>query len=235
MDKTSYKGKGCVSLKSSEFCAMQILLCAATEAEIKPAVNFISTNNLPVEILITGVGLPAAMYAITKKVCSQKFGYIVQAGVAGAFNVHLHLGQVVIVESDTIGDLGVKDENSFQSLFDMGFVDANESPWSERRLVNTTKDYEHLGLSVVNGITVNEISTDAERIRFYNKLLGADVETMEGAALHYVGIMEGLRFIQIRSISNYVGERDKKKWDLHDAIKNLNTELQRVLNRFFYQ
>ncbi|MFZ1371603.1 MAG: futalosine hydrolase, partial [Ferruginibacter sp.] len=56
------------------------------------------------------------------------------------------------------------------------------------------------------------------------------IETMEGAALHYVCLQENIPFLQIRSISNYVGERDKIKWKLKEAIENLNTDLIKLIN-----
>jgi futalosine hydrolase len=52
---------------------------------------------------------------------------------------------------------------------------------------------------------------------------------MEGAALHYVCLQENIPFLQIRSISNRVGERDKAKWEFKEAIKNLNKELAVLL------
>ncbi|ULT38317.1 hypothetical protein KRR40_24600 [Niabella defluvii] len=54
---------------------------------------------------------------------------------------------------------------------------------------------------------------------------------MEGAALHYVALMEKIPFLQIRGISNYVGERDKRKWNFKDAIDNLNNELVRIVEQ----
>jgi futalosine hydrolase len=40
---------------------------------------------------------------------------------------------------------------------------------------------------------------------------------MEGAALHYTCLMEKIPFMQLRSISNYIAERDKSKWG-HEEI-----------------
>jgi futalosine hydrolase len=37
--------------------------------------------------------------------------------------------------------------------------------------------------------------------------------------------VEKIPFIQIRSISNYIGERDKTKWNIKDAIIHLNKKL----------
>jgi futalosine hydrolase len=44
---------------------------------------------------------------------------------------------------------------------------------------------------------------------------------MEGAALHYVGGITNTPFIQIRAVSNYVGERNKAKWKLKESIEQL--------------
>ena len=57
-------------------------------------------------------------------------------------------------------------------------------------------------------------------------------ETMEGAALHYVCLQQNLPFLQIRSISNEVGERDKSKWKIKEAVEDLNSELIKLLNHF---
>jgi futalosine hydrolase len=54
---------------------------------------------------------------------------------------------------------------------------------------------------------------------------------MEGAALHYIGLKENIPFLQLRSISNYVGERDKEKWQLQEAIRNVNLVLQELLTK----
>ena len=54
---------------------------------------------------------------------------------------------------------------------------------------------------------------------------------MEGAALHYVCLQEKVPFIQLRAISNYVGERDKSKWKMQEAITNLHNELLKLLNQ----
>jgi futalosine hydrolase len=48
---------------------------------------------------------------------------------------------------------------------------------------------------------------------------------MEGGGLHYVCLQEKIPFLQLRSISNDIGERDKTKWDIRTAIANLNARL----------
>ena len=82
---------------------------------------------------------------------------------------------------------------------------------------------------VVDGVTVNEISTRNSVINYYRDQLGAVSESMEGAALHYVGLKEKIPFMQLRSLSNFAGERDKKKWKMQESISNLNRELEVLL------
>jgi futalosine hydrolase len=53
---------------------------------------------------------------------------------------------------------------------------------------------------------------------------------MEGAALHFIALHQKIPFIQLRSISNNVGERDKTKWKIKEAISNLNEELKNFID-----
>lgn len=63
----------------------------------------------------------------------------------------------------------------------------------------------------MTGISVNEITTQAQKVRFYKKQFNPVIESMEGAALHYIALQEKIPFIQLRSTSNYIAERNKKK------------------------
>ncbi|MDB5197253.1 MAG: hypothetical protein JWP88_1624 [Flaviaesturariibacter sp.] len=208
---------------------MSILLCAATSFEIQPTLDLLQQKGWQarVEVLITGVGLLAATYALTKSVTLVKPGLLLQAGIAGSFDKNLSLTQVVAVKDEVVGDLGVMEGGSFKSLFDMGFQSANEHPWREGVLRNPHPSLlEKTGLPQVKSVTINEISTAPARIAYYKNELGVSVESMEGAALHYVALQEDIPFLQLRAISNHVGERDKGKWNLQGSIASLNQHLQ---------
>lgn len=211
---------------------MPVLLCAATAAEIEPTIRFIKTQNLShaVDVLLTDVGLLQATYTITKAATFLKPHIIIQAGVAGCFERSIPLGTTMVVLRETVGDMGVLQNNTFTSAFAMGLLKANEHPWTGEKLENGyTELIKKAGFVLADGITVNEISTSEDRISYYKNGLGATVESMEGAALHYVGLMEKIPFLQLRSICNYVGERDKEKWEMTLAIDNLNAALQSIL------
>jgi futalosine hydrolase len=211
---------------------MEVLLCAATRFEIEPTIQYLASENITnIDILITGVGLLSATYQITKAVSRKRPQLILQAGIAGTFDSNLQLGSVVLVESETIGDLGVMEQGMFRSVFDMKLVQENDTPWSHGSLLNASEILNQSKLQKVRSVSINEITTLPSRIEHYKSSLGATVESMEGAALHYVGLMENIPFLQMRSLSNFVGERDKSKWHIKEAIENLNKELIQIISK----
>ena len=211
---------------------MQLLLCASTEFEIGPAIEFIREENIQnVDILITGVGMMTTTYSLTKTVFNKRPDFILQAGVGGCLDQKLPLSKIVLVENENIGDLGVEENGIFKTLFDLKLLERNAAPWTNGKLSNNVEVLKSTGLTIVDGVTVNEISTNKERINYYKNQLNASVESMEGAALHFVALQEKIPFLQMRSLSNFVGERDKSKWVMDVAIAHLNVELKRILTK----
>jgi futalosine hydrolase len=215
---------------------MNCLLIAATAKEIGPFLDFYRNpvnsfeQGRSVDVLITGIGLTASMYAITKQLHLKRPDLVVQAGVAGCFDKKLAPGSVVAVGKETIADQSVVELKKLKTLFDLKLVPQDQPPYKKGWLVNPHKDLlKRSGLKVVTGVSVNEITTAHQKIKFYTKNFKPVVESMEGAALHYVALMERIPFLQIRSISNVIGERNKKKWDMNASIRNLNNELIRIL------
>jgi futalosine hydrolase len=210
---------------------MNCLLIAATTKEIEPFLAYLKQapagekNNLP-DVLITGIGLTATAYHLTRQLQLKKYNLVIQAGVAGCFNKKLLLGSVVVVKKDAIADQSVIELKQLKTLFDLKLVPADQFPYTKTWLVNP---YDALlkktKLKVVKSISVNEITTSKQKILFYEESFNAVTESMEGAALHYTCLMENVPFLQLRSMSNYIGERNKKNWNMKESIINLNTEL----------
>ncbi len=216
---------------------MPILVCAATAFEIQQATSFIQQNKLQnkITVLITGIGLTATTYRLTKQVLTSSPKLIIQAGIAGSLNPNLPLSKTVVVKQDSFGDLGVSENDQFKNVFELGLVEKNISPWKNEKLLNTNTDLLKItGLQIVDSVSIQEITTDRNRIDYYKNTLGAEIETMEGAALHYIGLMENIPFLQLRTISNYAGERNKTKWKLQESIEQLNVELQQLLIKLLH-
>lgn len=210
---------------------MSLLIVAATTSEIEPLLKDLrKRKSLPdIDVLITGPGLLAATWSITRQVQLKKPAFIIQAGLAGSFSTSLVPGTVVTVRDEIVADLGVMEDGSFHNLFDLGLAEADAYPFRKGKLVNSNRLITQLSYPVVRAITVNEITTDPSRTGYYRKQLKATIESMEGAALHYIGLMEKIPFLQLRAISNYIGERDKSKWKMQQAIRKLNKALIELL------
>ncbi len=208
---------------------MKLLVVSATELEIAPSLPFLRKGKIPV--VFTGVGAPQSVYAITRAMQRHQPQLVIQAGIGGCFDKNIGLGAVVAISQELFGDIGVQERKEWRSVFDMGFVKPDQKPFKRGVLKNPHKKMLRMaGLNAVGGVTINEISTNKARISLL-KAQGAVIESMEGAALHYVALMEKIPFLQIRSVSNYVGERDKSKWNFKDAIGNLNQELVRIIEQ----
>lgn len=208
---------------------MSILLISATKQEVNPSLRLLKQKG--VNVVITGVGSAPALYHILKAVQQYRPLLMIQAGIGGRFDRQLALGEVVAVSEDSFGDLGVLENRQWRSVFDLGFAQPNQKPFKNGQLKNLHRSLlKSCGLKCLPAVTVNEISTNKQSIRLL-KEQGAAIESMEGAALHYVALMEKIPFLQIRSISNDVGERNKSKWNFTDAIANLNKELVRIIKQ----
>lgn len=215
---------------------MNCLIVAATAREIAPFLEYYRNTekteylDLHLDVLITGIGMTATTYHLVKQLSIRKPDLVIQAGVAGCFNASTPLGTVVAIEQDTIADQSVIELKSLKTLFDLKLVPCNQFPYKKGWLINPSKVLlKRTRLKAVKGISVNQITTSKQMIRFYKEHFNPVTESMEGAALHYVCLSENIPFLQIRSISNYIGERNKKKWNMADSINELNKELIRLL------
>ena len=224
---------------------MDILLVAATSFEIQPTIDFFraaypnpgptADPRPPVLPLITGVGSIATTWSLMRQFDHHRPDLIIQAGIAGCFTGR-PAGEVLVIKEEVLADLGVWENNRFNNLFDLKLAGPDIPPFSAGRLPNPYRKLINLtSLEPVRSATVNEITTDPHRIRWHQQNTAAVVEGMEGGALHYVCLQEKIPFLQLRSVSNEVGVRDKTKWDIRLAISRLNEQLIRLLQQLAQQ
>jgi len=225
---------------------MKILILSATQKEIKSLVGMFKLKNQPepyfgrymyknysIDVLITGIGSISAAYMLMKFVTAEVYDFVIQVGIAGSYNKKLHIGSVVQVLNEQFADLGVEDKNKFVTLFEEGICSPDKLPYSGGKLVNPANfDPEIVkDIPCVSGITVNCVSGSNETISLYRNKFTPDIESMEGAVLFYVCIMEDIPFLELRGISNFVEERNKKLWNVELAVNSSNKALQKILSK----
>ena len=181
-----------------------------------------------VEFLISGVGAYATQYSLHEYCVRHEPEGIVCAGIAGSFSEQYEIGQALSVHRDCFADVGVQNETDFQSMFDMNLANPNRAPF-----INSWLPIEcallHHSLPHVSAITVNSITASAAQRELWKKKYNPAVETMEGAAVHYVALQQNIPCLHLRAISNMAGERDKAKWNTALALQNLHKELGKIL------
>ena len=207
---------------------MDILVVAATAMEIDPFLK----RQTGTDHLITGVGVPACLYQLQKVLYSKKYDLVIQAGIAGVFTNNYVAASCVAVERDVFADIGVRENNKFINIFDMGFAGENDHPYKKGWIINNNRFLQCSPLEKVSAITVNTVTDDESINEINQQKYNATVESMEGAALHYLCAMENIPYLQLRGISNRVGDRDKSRWQIKEAILQLDAELVKHLELF---
>lgn len=215
---------------------MRIAIAAATALEldaVRPALQARSDGHAPHELSYwtTGVGLLHATHALTTRIRAERPGLVVQVGIGGAFHTDRHpVGSAACVSRDTLADLGVLEADGWRDAFDMGLADPDAYPYQGGWLPNPHDRLLRLtGLPSTSGVTVNRVSTDPGWIDTLGRRLQPGLESMEGAALHYACLMAAVPFLQLRGVSNRVGERDKSAWRIHQALDSAAAALHRLL------
>lgn len=212
---------------------MKVLITAATGMELASLKERLTDYpKLSIAFVVTGVGAVSTVYHLMELLKKDKFDLMIQVGIAGSFDHGLSLGTAVNIEKEVLAEMGVQENNEYRDIFSLNLADRNEQPFSDGGLLNP---YQHLlsttGLINTTAVTNNSISTDEMIIARYKNKYMASIESMEGAAFHYVGIMESIPFIQIRGISNYVGERNKQHWKIKEALHATTEACQHLLDQ----
>jgi futalosine hydrolase len=212
---------------------MRILITAAEEEEIitaKQAFNSLSKKQsygLDVTYMLTGIGTTSTSYRLTKilNTASERFDLVLNIGIAGSFTSDFPIGSVARIDKEYFGDLGFETFGGFQTLFDYKILDADTHPYKggalhspklQSELENALKKFKK-----ATAVTVQTVSGLPEKTIQLVKDFKPQIESMEGAAFFYVCILEKVPFLELRSVSNEVGERDRSKWNIPLALDSL--------------
>ncbi len=200
---------------------MKILIVAATEIEISGLKGFSN-----IDFLTTGIGSSYTLYKLSKKLIDNKYDIIINVGIAGSYTPKHKIGDVVQVKTETFGDLGFEDKNSF--------IPISKSKFGASQAINFTNNSIYFldsHIPFVNSVTVNTSSGQSQTIKERIRIFKADIENMEGAAVFMICNDLQIPFVEIRAISNFIEERNTKNWDIPLALQNLHKETIQFINQ----
>lgn len=204
------------------------LIVAATYSEVAPIIEQ-NVQAKPKEhlyqiwdnthILITGVGQVNTVYALMQYIIQYGIpNNLINLGICGSYSEQYPPGTLLRVSEEIAANELIEHDGRWQTWADSGLVHQSEpiiKP-TEPKWANT------LDLEKVRGITVDFLTDDRTFIQKRKAFFQPAIETMEGAALFKVANRKNIHALQIRCVSNYVENRDKKEWAIKEAIEQLH-------------
>jgi futalosine hydrolase len=179
-----------------------------------------------VEVLVTGVGPVEAANHVSRALALGTYDLVINAGLAGAIPPKFALADAV---DFAIGDAVVVSEELFELDLETGKslalpddLSVHDRASSELSLVDRLVE---LGFPSVRGVTVGRV-TATEDTAARLAALGAQVESMEGFPVLRAAEIAGVPAVEVRGISNRVGDRSKSNWDFSAGV----TGLERILH-----
>lgn len=164
-------------------------------------------------VFTTGVSKVPAVFNSIIAIKDFNITEAVLTGVCGAYRSSgLSVGDLVSIKREHFADEGLYTEGSFKTLDEMGFG------FIKNRYIEYSV-FENL--PAVESATVSFLDGVGEISELFAGNTGAQVENMEGAAFGYVCNMLSVKCYQVRSVSNFCGERSSQQWDIKKALSNL--------------
>lgn len=213
----------------------RLIIVFPTLTEAAPLLDKISHRPLgsqlfqggQVDIIITQPGVFPMTFHLTRHLSSLKKlpELAILAGVAGAFNRSLKIGDICYVDTEQFADIGAENSDGQFLLMDQLNLWPKEWAGSIPAVKWSLHGQNPHVTRWVSSITVNICSGDQHTIHKRKTQFQADIENMEGAAFYQICSQYSLPALQIRAISNYVEPRNKENWNIPLAIQNLSKHL----------
>lgn len=209
------------------------LIVSATGRELTPILDrsrdILTACGIPVRI--TGVGKVNAAVSLALRLASEPgIREVINVGVCGAYDrPGVAPSHVTVTTEACYGDEGIETGDGFVAIAEAGFPLMDDISGVTDDILAFTHGHDVAGLlsgkleMPVHGGRMITVSTCAgsehlakERQEKWDPL----GESMEGCALAHVCVKAGIRYTEIRGISNMVGPYDRSAWKLEEAINN---------------
>ena len=217
---------------------MNILITAAEQEELDCAIKAYGElkeklgNEIKFHFTLTGIGSTQASHTVTREIYrgmlrNEPFNLVVNIGIAGSYDMNLFpMGSAAIIEKEFFGDLGFETDNGFKDLFQYGILQKIGFPYKDGALVRIESEHNGLEEALAKyskgiGVTVQTVTGDPQKVEALHKRYNPHIESMEGAAVYFASIHENVPCFELRTVSNAVGERDTKKWNIPAALDTL--------------
>ncbi|WP_063773327.1 futalosine hydrolase [Streptacidiphilus jiangxiensis] len=180
----------------------------------------------PLDVVVAGVG-PAAAAAATATAlalaasASPGYGLAVSSGIAGGFAPTAPIGSVVVADTIVAADLGAQTPDGFADVTELGFGRVRYSCPAADPVARALREAGR-PTAVGTVLTVSTVTGSAERAaELLGRHPGAVAEAMEGFGVAEAASGHALPVLELRTVSNAVGPRDRGAWRIGDALDAL--------------
>lgn len=174
---------------------------------------------------VVGVG-PVAAAAITARVLAHHpVRGVLHLGIAGSFDLTTApVGAIVVATKEIWPEYGVRHADGTMAPLGFPMLDDLADP-----ILTLDPDAaaQAMGLHLPEqwirgaGLTGAGVTGDPVLAARLHCQWQAITESMEGFGVALAARLAGVPLLQVRSVSNAAGERDKRRWDVHAALAAL--------------
>lgn len=208
-------------------------VCAATRGELE-CFPFEAAGS-GFRPLLTGIGIGSTALVLGSALSGERPARLLSIGIAGAYaGCGWSVGDTAVVAFETFGDLGMElppsdrsdtgGDPAFLPLAEAAFAMGTSPHPPQARYPLETRAFgghwREVGACTVNACTGTS-ATGAMRRRW----TGAELETMEGAAVALAGKAFGVPVLEIRSVSNIAADRNISAEGIARALQALREAL----------
>lgn len=179
-----------------------------------------------VEAVLTGIGKASAAGGVARVLDPARHTIVVSIGIGGVLpNSDRRIGEALVADRSIFADEGIETPEGYQTCSQMGFpsFETGDALMGDRALIDRLVA---AGMGCGPIATVSTCSGTDERAQEIARRTGAEVEAMEGAAVALAAHRCGVRFAELRVISNTAGNRDAQVWDLPLALPRLGSAFE---------
>lgn len=192
-----------------------------------------------------GMGKVNAAHGATLLITRFGAKVLVVFGIGGAYpGSGAKIGDIALATREIAGDEGVITPNGFKDTeyigiplaTGSGFTCFNDFKPDPALLGNARKTLRRTipdaGIFTGPFITLSACSGTDDRAALLERTHEPLCENMEGAACAQIAALHGIPWIEVRSISNIVENRDMKKWNIPLAAERIQEALERLLEEW---
>jgi len=224
-------------------------MAAATTLEMRAALKNLEMREAPADVpqrgavrtllagreallLVTGVGPVNAALEMGRVMGRFDISGVIHVGLAGGFDARLApLGSAVLALAETYPEYGVAQDDGLAGTAGFPFAQWERGERKIFQRIELQPDAAAKALELAlppeigrgTFVTVPGVTGTAQRARELVSRHGALAENMEGFAVALAALSVDVPYLELRTISNEVGERDRDKWAFKEAFDRLSS------------